>query len=81
MKLFLSNSTLSALSKAQFICPGDVGVHIPENILITPQMHGEIEDLLRMLQLPVREAAHCVLASLLEQQGIKFPDSPSHPTQ
>lgn len=81
MNFPLTAPTAAILAKAQFICFGDVAVHIPEGITISPQVHAEIDEFLKVIQLPVREAAFCALASLLDQHGVRLPNSPKFPTQ
>lgn len=71
----ISPATIEVLKRGTFICAGDVAVNIPAEVEVRPEVLAEIQEFVRTLQIPVKEAAQTVLAALLESHGLAATES------
>lgn len=74
---FISSQTRLVLSRSTFVFSGDVGVSVPPGVPIEPFVHAEIEHLVNGFRAPINDAAHAVLAALLESEGLQATGAPS----
>lgn len=72
----LSSPAREVLRRSTVVYAGDVGFHIPAGVEFGPGVQSEIEGFVRRIRIPVNEAAHAVVASLLESEGIPQPRGP-----
>lgn len=72
----LSSPAREVLRRSTVVYAGDVGFHIPAGVEFGPGVQSEIEGLVLRIRGPVNDAAHAVVASLLESEGIVRPHGP-----
>lgn len=66
----ISNPATEVLRKSTFVVANDLGVQVPAGVEMAPEVHREIEGIIRALRISVNEAAKAALAGLLEREGL-----------
>jgi hypothetical protein len=73
----ISAEASSLIRKSSTIIKVDIGVQVPDGMVVDPRIEAEIRGIVQGWTMPVNQAAQAVLASLMESEGLRSPEAPT----